>query len=188
MMKILEIADDHMPMLEEFCRKCEMLGYKNNANFANMKLNWCRSIGKYFCAIRENEIIAVAGCHPFSELDNYFENPWRILFRGCELPGKDNFKGLSKHNWNSITQREFIPIFIKECPTKNLFLTTNITHEHSNGKAARNHKLMSILAKQGILDHFYDMIIYDTFQSIWKLNISTYERYRAKIKNVYVDK
>jgi hypothetical protein len=188
MIKILEINDSHLPMLEVFCDKCKDLGYMNNSSFKSMKLDWCREVGKFFCAIKDDEIIAVAGCHPFEELSTYFDNPWRILFRGCELPGKDVFKGLSKRNWNSITQREFIPIFIRECPTRNLFLTTNIDHEHSNGKAARNHRLMQLLSKQGILDHFKDMIIYNTHQSVWTLNIDRYEQYRSEIKNVYVDK
>ena len=99
---------------------------------------------------------------------------------------KDTFKGLGKGDWNSITQREFIPLMIEYCNSDNLFITTNIETDNSNGKAKRNHKLMKLLAKQGILDHEADMPVYDTYQSIWKLNIAEYTRRRNKLGGTYV--
>ena len=182
-MLIEKIMDRHLTMLQEFCDKCEELGYQNNSSFQRMNLLWCKSVGEYWCAIKDKKIIAVAGCHPLPEVE---KDAWRIMYRGCELPGHDTFKGLGKGDWNSITQREFIPLMIEWIPSDKLYITTNIDHEHSNGKAARNHRLMGLLAKQGILDNCGDMLLKGVNQTVWKLNIDEYTRRREKIKGNYV--
>jgi hypothetical protein len=186
-MKIELIEDKHLDMLQEFCNTCATLGYNNNSSIEAMRLEWCQKTGKYFCAVNDNKIIAVAGCHPFIQLNRFYKNPWRILFRGCELPNHDTFKGLSKSDWNSITQREMIPKFIEVCNSDELFISTNISNDNSNGKALRNHRLMGLLAKQGILTHIDDITVYDVYQSIWQLNIKIYNKKRALIRNNYVD-
>lgn len=183
MIKIEKIQDKHLDMLQVFCNKCKDLGYENNSSFRAMKLIWCKTQGEYWCAIRDEEIIAVAGCHPLPEVSN---DAWRILFRGCELPHTDNFKGLGKGDWNSLTQREFIPLFIDWCPSDNLYMTTNLYNDHSNGKAARNHRLMGLLAKQGILEDKGEIELYYTKQNLWKLNIQEYKKRRERIQNKYV--
>jgi hypothetical protein len=182
-MKIEIIQDKHLDMLQEFCNTCNDLGYENNSSFRAMKLIWCKMQGEYWCAIKDNKIIAVAGCHPLTEVSS---NAWRIMFRGCELPGNDTFKGLGKGDWNSITQREFIPLMIEHIPSDELYITTNTTHEHSNGKAARNHRLMGLLAKQGILDNYGDCVLYYTQQTLWRLNIEEYKKRRERIIGKYV--
>ena len=182
-MKIEIINDNLKPKLRSFCQKAEALGYENNSSLDAMKFDWCQEIGKWLCAIENDEIIAVAGCHPLPEVS---KNAWRIMFRGCELPKKDNFKGLGKGDWNSITQREMIPRFIDWCPSNQLYITTNTYHEHSNGKAARNHRLMGLLAKQKILDKHSEMMLYYTEQTVWKLNIEEYTRRRNLLEGNYV--
>ena len=134
-------------------------------------------------AIKDNKIIAVAGCHPLPEVS---PNAWRIMFRGCELPQTDTFKGLGKGDWNSITQREMIPKFIEWCPSDQLYITTNTHHDHSNGKSSRNHRLMGLLAKQKILDKHSEIVLYYTEQTVWKLNIKEYTRRRSLLKGNYV--
>ena len=182
-MKIVPITNNLMPALEIFCQQAKELGYKNNSSLTAMKFDWCKDWGKWFCAIKDNKIIAVGGCHPLPEVS---PDAWRILFRGCELPQTDNFKGLSKGDWNSITQREMIPHFIDWCPSDQLYISTNTYHEHSNGKASRNHKLMGLLAKQKILDKHSEIMLYYTEQTIWKLNIKEYIRRRSLLKGEYV--
>ena len=182
-MKIVKINTNVHSQLEEFCKECKNLGYANNSNFEAMKLEWCKQRGEYWCAIKEDTIVAVAGCHPLPEVG---PNAWRILFRGCELPQNDTFKGLGKGDWNSITQREFIPVMINWCPSDQLYITTNTYHEHSNGKASRNHRLMGLLAKQKILDKHSEMMLYYTEQTVWKLNIKEYTRRRSLLKGNYV--
>jgi hypothetical protein len=178
-MIIIPIIDELIPELEVFCQKAWQLGYTNNASLKAMKYDWCKENGEYFCAIKDDRIVAVAGCHTLPEVD---DNAWRILFRGCELPGSSPYKGLNKGDWNSITQRDFIPKFIDYIPSKELYISTNINNEHS-GKALRNHKLMNILAKQkdAYIDYIYDMILNKTEQSIWKLNIDQYLNRRNKL-------
>ena len=173
------ITDDLIPRLEIFCRECKKLGYTNNANLKRMKFDWCKENGEYFCTLKDDRIIAVAGCH---KLPQIYENAWRILFRGCELPGTSPYKGLNKGDWNSITQRDFIPVFIDYCPSKNLYISTNISNEHS-GKALRNHKIMSILANQkdAYLNYICDMTLFETEQTIWQLNIGKYLERRNKL-------
>ena len=182
-MIIVPLIDELIPELEIFCDKAKELGYTNNSSLKAMKYEWCKAQGEYFCAIRDDDIIAVAGCHPLPEVG---PNAWRIMFRGCELPQTDTFKGLGKGDWNSITQREMIPRFIEWCPSDELYLTTNTDHEHSNGKASRNHRLMGLLAKQGILDYNGRMILYQTEQALWKLNIDEYTNRRSRLKGKYV--
>lgn len=181
--KIQIINESNVEKLLDFCAKCKVLGYYNNSSIEKMKLEWCKQNGEYFCAIKDNEIIAVAGCHRLPQISN---SAWRILFRGCELPNKDNFKGLSKGDWKSITQREFIPIMIDYCNSNELYLTTNVDIDNSNGKAARNHKLMGLLEKQGILSNKGDMDLFSTYQTLWQLNISEYQKRRNLIKNEYM--
>ena len=79
-----------------------------------------------------------------------------------------------------------IPKFINYCPTDKIYITTNIDHEHSNGKSTRNHRLMGLLAKQGILDWHSDITLYYTEQTVWKLNIAEYTRRRNLIGGEYV--
>lgn len=183
MIKIEKIQDKHLDMLLQFCQECNSLGYKNNSSLTAMKLLWCKSIGEYWCGIKHNRIIAVAGAHPLPEVGN---DAWRILFRGCELPHTDTFKGLGKGDWNSLTQREFIPIMIDHIPSRHLYLTTNIDNEHSNGKASRNHRLMTLLGKQGILEDKGNINLYYTNQNLWKLDIDEYLKRRERIKGKYV--
>lgn len=184
-MKIEIIKDKHLSMLQVFCNQCADLKYENNKSLAAMKLLWCKELGEYFCAIKDNKIIAVAGCHPLPEVG---ANAWRIMFRGCELPYTDTFKGLGKGNWNSTTQREMIPKFIQWCPSDQLYITTNTYHEHSNGKASRNHRLMKLLAKQKILDYACELTLYYTEQTVWRLNIDEYTRRRNTLNGNYVSR
>lgn len=178
-MIITPITDELIPELEVFCKKAKELGYTNNASLKLMRYDWCKENGEYYCAIEDDKIIAVAGCHTLPQLH---EGAWRILFRGCELPGTSPYKGLNKGDWNSITQRDFIPKFINYCQSKHLYISTNISNEHS-GKALRNHRLMSILANQkdAYLNYICDMILFNTEQTIWELNIGKYLERRSKL-------
>jgi hypothetical protein len=176
---VIPITDELIPELETFCIKCKVFGYTNNASLKAMRYDWCKENGEYFCAIKDDRIIAVAGCHKLPEIH---DNAWRILFRGCELPGSSPYKGLNKGDWNSITQRDFIPKFIDYIPSKDLYISTNISNEHS-GKALRNHRLMSILANQkdAYLNYICDMALFKTEQTIWQLNIGKYLERRSKL-------
>jgi hypothetical protein len=177
-----QIDNDVYSLLEDFCKTCESYGYINNSSFKAMKLEWCKSVGEFWCAIEDNKISAVAGFHSFPEISS---SAVRILFRGCELPRKDNFKGLGKAQWNSIGFREFIPLFINRCNSSELIITTNVDYDHSNGRSTRNHKVMKLMEKQGLLNNRGDALIYGKLQTIWQLNIDTYLERREKLTNTY---
>ena len=178
-MIVQPITTELIPQLEAFCKEAKALGYTNNSSLKAMKYDWCKENGEYFCTLKNDRIIAVAGCHKLPEVN---DAAWRILFRGCELPGTSPYKGLNKGDWNSITQRDFIPVFINYCPSDELYISTNISNEHS-GKALRNHKIMNILAKQkdAYIDNVCDMVLNQTQQTIWKLNIDQYTNRRNKL-------
>ena len=181
-MIIIPINDELIPELEVFCKKAKELGYVNNSSLKLMRYDWCKENGEFYCAIKGDDIVAVAGCHTLPE---FSPNAWRIMFRGCELPGASPYKGLNKGDWNSITQRDFIPEFINYIPSKELYISTNISNEHS-GKALRNHKIMNILARQKdayIID-VCDMMLNNVHQTIWKLNIEQYLSRRSKLNVV----
>jgi len=184
-MRIEVIQDKHLEMIQEFCNNCKELGYVNNSSFKQMRLLWCKANGEYWCAIKQGKIVAVAGCHTLPEVS---KSAYRILFRGCELPRSDNFKGLGKAQWNSITFRDFVPQFIKYLPNSLLYITTNIDNDHSNGRSSRNHRTMNLMSKQGILDNCGDMFLNNTNQTLWRLNTSEYLRRRERIGNEYVAK
>jgi hypothetical protein len=179
MYNIVPITKNLYNKLQVFCDKCNNLGYTNNASFKAMKLEWCKDWGEYYCAIEDEEIIAVGGCHPLPEVD---KNGWRINFRGCELPNTSPYKGLSKGNWTSITWRDFVPVYIKNCPTNKLYITTNISNEHS-GKALRNHKIHILLEKQNMVSKVCDMVLYYTDQIVWKLNIDEFIKRRSMLND-----
>ena len=85
---------------------------------------------------------------------------------------------LNKGNWNCIIWKNFIPVFIDYCPSKELYITTNIFNEHS-GKALRIHKLMALLAEQGVVNKVYDTVLYYTNQTVWRLNVQEYVKRRS---------
>ena len=185
---ITPITPDLIPQLKEFCDTCEELGYENNKSLENLNLLWCKYYGgEFFCGISNGRIISVAGCHPLPEIS---KNAWRIMYRGCDLPARiapRPWKGLSKGDWNSVCQRLIFSECIQHSPSKELYLTT--AHiEHSGGLALRNHRLMSLLADQGILWHHADMELMSPMgnkipQTVWGVNIEEYYR-RRKLANI----
>lgn len=60
-MQIKIITDDLIPQLEVFCKKALILGYENNSSLKAMKYDWCKEHGEFFCAIKDENIVAVAG-------------------------------------------------------------------------------------------------------------------------------
>lgn len=168
--------------LQKFCDTCKELGYENNSSFKTMKLDWVCEVGEFWCALKNDEIVAVAGFHPLPEIN---PDAWRILFRGCELKLSDSFNGLGKAHWNSIGFREFIPLFIKRCPSDILIITTNIDYDHSNGRSSKTHRAMTLMEKQKILINLGEKILYGKLQSIWQLNVEVYLNRRNKLKNIY---
>jgi len=177
-MKIVPITDELLPKLETFCQEAEELGYNNNSSLKAMKYDWCKDYGEYFCAIEDDKIVSVSGCHPLPEVN---AKAWRVMFRGAQLPGYNNSYGLSKYHMNAITFRDILPAQIEFCGTDELYITTNIEHDAS-GKMNKIHRLFKNLSKLGIVDCYQEqMTLYYTEQSVWKLNIDEYNKRRNNI-------
>jgi hypothetical protein len=176
-MKVVPITNELLPKLEIFCDEAESLGYNNNSSLKTMKYEWCKDYGEYFCAIEDDKIVSVAGCHPLPEVN---DKAWRVMFRGAQLPGYNKSFGLNKYHMSAITWREIMPAQIEFCNTNELYITTNIEHDAS-GKMNRTHRLFKGLAKVGMVEHYKDMELYYTDQSVWKLNIDEYNHRRAML-------
>ena len=178
-MKVVPITDELLPKLEVFCKEAEKLGYTNNATLCDwgMRYEWCKAQGEYFCVIADDKIISVAGCHRLPEVS---DKAWRVMFRGAQLPGYNKEFGLSKYHMSAITWREILPFQIEFCDTDELYITTNIEHDAS-GKMNRTHRLFRYLAKVGMVEHYKDIELWYTEQSVWKLNIDEYTHRRAML-------
>ncbi len=172
MIKVFPLQDTYE--LDYFCKVCKDKGYQNNSSYKAMKYDWCKEVGEYWGAYYNDQLVAVAGCHPLPEVSS---NAVRVLFRGCQII--DPYKGLNKHHMSSIGFRNILPEQIKFNKGKDLYITTNVYHDAS-GKMNRTHKAMRLLDKEGILSYTKDIELYFTMQSIWKVNIDEYIKVRSQ--------
>lgn len=173
MIEVFELEDTNE--IDDFCKICEMKGYNNNKSRKAMKYEWCKEVGDYWGAYFNDELVSVAGAHPLPEVG---ENAVRVLFRACQIV--DLHKGLNKYHMNSIPFRDILPYQILQYKDKDLYITTNISHDAS-GKMNRTHKVMKLLDKMGIVKYTMDMELYHTDQSIWKLNVEKYNEVRHRL-------
>ena len=165
--------------VEEFCVECDKLGYKNNNSLKAMKYDWCMSIGDYWGAWHNESLIAVAGAHPLPEVS---ENAIRVLFRGCQT--ESPYRGLNGSHMNSVPMRDILPHQIKQYEDNDLYITTNISHDAS-GHMHKTHRVMQLLEKKGIVDlHIESMNLFNTDQSVWKLNKDRYNEVRYRLETL----
>ena len=160
--------------MQSFYQSCSQLGYVNNVSPDSMKFDFVHQrFGNYWGLELNNNLVAVAGCLEFPEVSS---DAFRIQFRGCELPGTDVKKTLSKSHFNSSTFRELIPYQIQwanKFGCDNLYLTTNIDN--------KNHRAMQLIAKQGFLNLYSEQMLFGVEQAIWKLDNEKYIRERKKL-------
>lgn len=164
--------------LKEFCDKCTDLGYDNNNSINTMKYQWCLDFGGTWHYVSDGygNIVSLAGCHPLPEVN---DKAWRVMFRGVQLPGNYGF-GLSKYHMNALTWRLILPLQLEYCNTDEIYITTNIKHDAS-GKMNKTHRLFKNLDKLGMVKHYKDMELYNTEQSVWKLDIEKYKEVRSDV-------
>lgn len=163
--------------LDLFCKSCKNLGYNNNSSLDAMRFAKTKQEGEFWGAWYYNKLIAVAGAHPLPEVS---PTAIRVLFRGCQLYSPH--EGLNASHMNSVPFGDILPYQIEMYKDYDLYTTTNIIND-SSGKMHRTHKVMSLLAKKGIVDLVIDnMIIYNTQQSVWKLNKDVYLELRNSIR------
>ena len=162
------LTKEVFPQLETFFDTAKELKYLNNVSKRAMKYDWCLDFGgMWHCAIDDNNrMVSLAGCHPLPEVD---DNAWRVMFRGVQIPGDYGF-GLSKYHMSALTWRLLLP----------LNSNSNLLHDAS-GKMNKTHRLFQQLEKLGMVEHYNDMELYHTDQSVWKLNKEKYMEVRSNV-------
>jgi hypothetical protein len=174
--KVKTLEKEDLSELGVFCIKCQVFGYENNSSLKAMKYEWCKEWGEYWGAFVDKRLVAVAGAHPLPEVG---PNAMRVLFRGCQVD--ELYKGLGKYHMNSIPFRDILPYQIAAYPDKDLYITTNVTHDAS-GRMNRTHRVMKLLDKLDIVQYNGNMELYYTEQSVWKLNVEKYNEVRRRLE------
>lgn len=169
------LTNKDVPLIEEFCTESDSRGFNNNSNLKTMKYHWClEQGGKWFGTFKQEKIISLSGIHPF--LDG-----WRAMFRGAQHEGRRI--GLNRYQMTSYSLHSQLPQEIEYVENISgrgipIYVTTNINHDAS-GNAGRVHKLFVELSKLGVFDHCGDHEIFNTLQSVWKLNREKYYDVRS---------
>ena len=181
----VEFTSDQISAVEEFCRACELFGYKNNTSVKSMRLDWCLNLGgQFFLTYSNDKIISLSGCHPLPEAGEYV---YRILFRGATLPEYQNLHGtLSKTHMNSIPFYSHVPRQVNWAKTSG-YNTYAITTHHSNKDGiesmSKSHRVLGLLEKQKLVTCLqYDLWLFNNVQSVWGLNLDNYTAARNNFK------
>lgn len=181
MLTVYDLDSIDTALLNNFFKECSVLEYVNNVSLLAIRSSFVKQRdGNIWFLVKGTEIIGMAGCHRFDEVD---PKSFRIQFRGCELPGRDVKQGLSRSHFNSSTFRELIPYQLAWIDglgydRNNVYLTTN----HDN----RNHRAMTLIERQGFLTKHKEEVLFGVQQTIWKFNTEHYETVRQKVTSYVV--
>lgn len=176
------LTQEDIPQIEIFCKECEQLGYENNSSLQTMKFEKAT----FFGAFDGEKLFSLAGVEHFPIIN---EHAYRCLFRGAQLP-----KYTPKWSMNifesGIHFSQFLYMQIKFIQqidiNSEFYITTNINNLKA-GKSNRLHKtMMPRLSKKGYVDLINpNIIIYNTEQSLWKVNIINYMKARENWLSTY---
>jgi hypothetical protein len=180
-LKTIAYSHQHREHLIEFCNEAGEQGYKNNQSLEAMRLDWCISTGgQFFLSYLGDKIISVSGCHPLPEVGNYF----RALFRGATLNQYQNYYGVpSKTHMGSIPFYDHLPLQL-DWANNDIVVTTNWNNLDIKSMG-HSHRVFKLLARQGLVTCLEEKInLFNTDQSVWKINIDAYltarEGYRIR--------
>lgn len=183
--KNYQYTGEHKNKLINFCAKCNDLGYKNNESLEAMRLEWCLGQGgQFFLTYYDDALISVSGCHPIPQVDN---TAYRLLFRGVELPEYQNFFNVvSKTHMSALPFFYHVPLQIawaKKQEFSKFVITTNWDNPDGIKSMNKSHRVFKLLARQGLVDCEIEKIhLWHTDQSVWKLNINSYEILRSEFE------
>ena len=177
MMKLEVIENPNSAMMQTFYSECKGLGFENNSSAQAIKYEWAvnERKGRFWGLSVQGRLVSFAGCHLLTEIG---DSAFRLQFRGCELPGADLKKTLSKGHFNASTFRELLPYQIEyaiENGAEELFISVN----HGN----KNHRAMALMERQGYLEYYKDLDLFYTPQTLWKFNAPFYLEQRKKVKS-----
>lgn len=180
-LRVCDLSNIDRISLEKFFAECTRLGFINNISLEAIRVDFVKQRkGNFWFLLKGEEIIGMAGCHRF---DEYSPDSFRILFRGCELPGKDVKPGLSRSNFNSSCFRELLPYQLKWIEDQGYDKTQafiSVNHGH------KNIRTMEIIERQGCFTEVADIMLFGVQQKIWKLNTDYYESIRKKVTSYVV--
>jgi len=165
------LTNDDIPIIEDFCQECSLLGYKNNESLESMKFNFAT----FFAALHNGKIISLAGVHPLPEVN---KNAWRCLFRGAQLPGytpqwsMNIFK--SGIHFGQLLYRQIKHVQSID-PSAEFYISTNLESTTGAKSHRMNDVMMPRIAKMGIWHlHAENVTLYYVQQNLWKIDIETY--------------
>lgn len=170
------LTEQDIPQIQIFCKKCEDLGYENNSSLEKMKFDKAT----FFGAFDNDTLFSLAGVERFPIVN---DNSYRCLFRGAQLPGYTPKFSLNIFE-SGIHFSQFLYMQIKYIQqldsNPEFYITANVNNPAA-GKSNRMHKtMMPRLSEKGYWDLVNpNMIIYNTEQSLWKVNVDYYLKART---------
>lgn len=169
--------NSHYADLNQFCIQCGELGYTNNSSLQAIKLEWCLDQGgQFFLTYYNNTLICISGCHPLPQAGN---NIFRLLFRGIELPEYRNIFGVtSKTHMASIPFYYHTPLGVEWARAQGaskFVITTNWSNPDGIASMSKSHRVFQLLARQQLVSCLEERVmLFETEQSIWELNLKNY--------------
>lgn len=182
-MKVLFLTSDHINLVQEFCKRADQAGYKNNSSIELMKFNGeydLKEIPKFWGVLKDDTLISVSGCHRWLGKDEYEGLPFmmRCLFRSATLPNYQNIiPGISKNHMNSIPFSILLPLQINDgirSGVRHFYITTSNTDHDASGKMTRTHRALQLLEKNKVVKYAGDEIFYSTSQTKWEIDLNVY--------------
>lgn len=150
----IQLTNDHILQVHEFCSKCKKHNYVNNQSLESMKWNFAT----WFAHFKSDKIVSLSGVHEF--LDGF-----RIMFRGATLPGTTN-KLLNKE------QAYAQMAFIHNIHDKPIFYFTLNLSDNIGAKSNRLRKWVNT-GRFGMGKYIKTENIFGVDQEIWQINNST---------------
>lgn len=170
MIKTISLKDVNSAV-EKFIAECSKLGYKNNSSLKEMRWDWCLEEGAWYATYEDDSIISMSGIHPF-------KNGFRAVYRGAQLK-QHPVKGLNKYQMQSWPIYAHLPLQIEFAKNKPLYITTNTDRDNS-GRMNRIHNSFSTMAKGKMVSYICNEQVFNSVQSVWKLNNDRYFEIRKR--------
>mgnify|MGYP003389325679 CR=1 FL=1 len=149
----IQLTDEHLFQVHEFCIKCKKLNYVNNQSLESMKWKWNKVT--WFGHFIEDKIVSLSGVHDF--LDGY-----RVMFRGATLPGVSN-------KFLNVDQAHVQMNYINNIHDKSIFYFTLNVSNNTGSKSNRLRKWVHTGRCWPGSAYIRTQEIYGVDQEIWKI-------------------
>jgi len=131
---------------------------------------------QYWALLVDDGIASISGCHSYDGDHRIL----RCLFRSATLPQYQGLiPGISKTHMNSVPFSLLLPQQIGwglQGGYQEFYITTSHGDHDASGHMWRTHRALELLARQGIVDFVRVEEYYYTQQTIWNLNLNSYNR------------